>query len=140
MMTSQRRPDTSIKKGGTVMKRFLGRADRSERGFTLVELLIVVAVLGVLAAIIVPSMTGVVGHSETKASGAELSTVQAAMNTMMAKEGLSSVTAVTTATNAMTGFPDATYPLSPTYLQASTTNGTYTCTSAGVVSQASTGY
>ena len=111
-----------------------------EKGFTLVELLIVVAILGVLAAIIVPSMTGVVGHSETKAAAAELSTVQAAMNTMMAKEGLSSVTAVTTATNTMTSFPDATYPLSPNYLQTSTTSGTYTCTSAGIVSQASTGY
>ena len=110
------------------------------KGFTLVELLIVVAVLGVLAAIIVPSMTGVVEHSETKAAAAELSTVQTAMNTMMAKEGLSTVTAVTTATSTMTSFPDGTYPLSPNYLQASATNGTYTCTAAGVVTQVSTGY
>ena len=110
------------------------------KGFTLVELLIVVAVLGVLAAIIVPSMTGVVGHSETQAAAAELSTVQAAMNTMMAKEGLGTVTAVTTATSTMTSFPDGTYPLSPNYLQASATNGTYTCTAGGVVTQVSTGY
>ena len=122
------------------MKRSLGRVHRSDRGFTVVELLIVVAVLGVIAAIVVPSMTEVVGHSETKAAVAELSTVQAAMNTMMAKEGLSSVTAVTTATCNMTEFPDATYPVSPSYLRASTTNGTYTCTSGGVVTQVSTGY
>lgn len=122
------------------MKRSLRRAHGSDRGFALVELLIVVAVLGVLAAVIVPSVTGVVGHSKDKAALAELSTVQAAMNTMMAKELLSSVTAVTTATSDMTSFPDGTHPLSPSFLQGSTTTGTYTCTSVGVVSQVSTGY
>ena len=122
------------------MKRGLKRIHRNNRGFTLVELLLVVAVMGVLAAVIVPSMTGIVGHSQTKAAQAELSTVQAAMNAMMAKEGLSSVTAVSSASSNMSSFPDGTYPLYPNYLQTATTTGTYTCTSVGLVSQASTGY
>jgi len=122
------------------MKKPANRIHGSSAGFTLVEVLIVVAILAVLAGIIVPSMTGLVSHSETKAALAELSTVQAAMNAMMAKEGLSSVTAVTTPTNDMSSFPDATHPLYPNYLQTSTTKGTYTCTSSGVVTQVSTGY
>ena len=122
------------------MRRFLNAMRHDRKGFTLVEMLLVVAIMGIIAAIIVPSMTGLVGHSETKAAQAELKTVQAAMNAMMAKEGLSSVTAVTTATNNVSSFPDATYPLYPSYLQTSTTNGTYTCTTAGLVTQASTGY
>lgn len=127
-------------KGGESMRWFLRRVHHSDKGFTLVEILLVVAIMGIIAAIIVPSMTGVVGHSETKAALAEKSTVQAAMNVMMAKEGLSSVTAVAVATNDMSGFPDGTYPLYPSYLQTQTTNGTYTCATTGVVTQASTGY
>lgn len=121
------------------MKRFLKRIHRGDKGFTLMEMLIVVAILGILVAVAVPNLTGLIGHSEEKAAAAELSAVQSAMDAMMAKEELTAVTAVTTATSTMTGFPDATYPLS-TYLRKSTTNGTYTCTSAGIVSQATTGY
>lgn len=121
------------------MKRFLKRIHRGDKGFTLMEMLIVVAILGILVAVAVPNLTGLIGHSEEKAGAAELSAVQSAMDAMMAKEETSTVTAVTVATSTMTGFPDATYPLS-TYLRKSTTNGTYTCTSAGVVSQVATGY
>ena len=121
------------------MKRFLKRIHRGDKGFTLMEMLIVVAILGILVAVAVPNLTGLIGHSEEKAGAAELSAVQSAMDAMMAKEELTAVTAVTVATSGMTSFPDATYPLS-TYLRKSTTNGTYTCTSAGMVAQATTGY
>lgn len=121
------------------MKRFLKRIHRGDKGFTLMEMLIVVAILGILVAVAVPNLTGLIGHSEEKAGAAELSAVQSAMDAMMAKEETSTVTAVTVATKDMTGFPDATYPLS-TYLRKSTTNGTYTCTAPGIVAQTTTGY
>jgi len=122
------------------MKFFLKRIHRNNKGFTLVELLIVVAIMGVLAGIITPRFVGVVGHTETQAAAAEEATVQTAMDAMMAKESLTSVTAVTSATSTMSSFPSATYPLYPNYFRESTTKGTYTCTDTGLVAQASTGY
>ena len=122
------------------MRRFLKRIHQGNKGFTLVEKLIVVAIIGILAAVIMPRFVGVVGHAETQAAAAEEAMVQTAMDTMMAKEGLSSLTAVTTATSAMGSFPDATHPLYSNYFRTATTTGTYTCDDTGLVTQASTGY
>ena len=121
------------------MRRFLKRV-RSNKGFTLVEILIVVAVIGVLAGVIIPRFAGVLEHSQVMASAQESAMVQTAMDTMMAKESLATVTVVGTATTDMSGFPDGTNPLFPDYFRTSTTTGTYTCSDSGLVTQASGGY
>ncbi len=120
------------------MKRFLKRILRGNQGFTLIELLIVIAIIGVLAAVVIPNVTGLVGQGETEGAKAELVTIQTAMDTMMAKEGLSSVTA-TEATSNMAAFPTGNV-LYPNYLRTQTAKGTYSCSTTGLVTQATTGY
>jgi prepilin-type N-terminal cleavage/methylation domain-containing protein len=115
------------------------RHSKGERGFTLVELLIVFTLLAVLAAIMVPSVAGFVQYGHTQAAAAELSVVQTAMDAMMAKDNIATVTAATT-TKDMSSFPDVTHPLYPGYLRFTSTTGNYTCSTSGLVSQNATGY
>ena len=124
--------------GGSIMQKFLKRIHRDSRGFTLVELLIVVAILGVLSAVVLPNVTGLAGEGQTEAAKAELVTVQTAMDTMMAKSGISSVNE-TSATSNMSAFPTGS-ALYPNYLRTAATKGTYSCTTTGLVTQADDGY
>ena len=82
---------------------------RGEKGFTLIELLIVVAILGVLAAVVIPNVGRFIGRGESEASDTEFSNVQAAVQAMMVDNGLATLpNPVGVATSDMSAFPDST--------------------------------
>ncbi len=117
--------------------RLRDKVRRGEKGFTLVELLIVVAVLGVLVAIVTASFPGLLGGAQSNSAAAELDIVQTAVDAKMAATSSSSVTAVTTATSDM----DTLYSLyTDGYMRELTANVTYTMDTTVKVTQATTGY
>ncbi len=58
------------------MKKFIGQ----DKGFTLIEILIAIALLAVIAAIVVPNTTGFLGRGQSEAYKAEKKTIQAAVD------------------------------------------------------------
>jgi len=111
------------------------RMHREERGFTLVELLIVVTILGILAAVVTTSLIGLTATAKTNACAEELRTVQTAVDALMAKNNIVAVTAqAAPGTTLMTGVIGGGEALSPNYLRQTNTKGGYFWTAAGAVS------
>jgi len=76
-----------------LIKKGLGRVGRDEKGFTLIEMLVVVGIIVALAAIVVPLVISFAGSGEEAAQAGEVETVQTAIQSLMVDNDLSSVTA-----------------------------------------------
>ena len=81
---------------------------RRQKGFTLIELLIVVAILGALAAIVIPNVGRFIGRGEAEAALTEEQNIQSAVVAMMVDNQLSELPnpVDTVDTNDMSAFPD----------------------------------
>ena len=76
------------------LKKLVSRIPGGQKGFTLIEMIVVVGIIAVLAAVIVPNIGKFIGSGEQGAKNAESESVQTAMNAMNAMMADKSITAV----------------------------------------------
>ena len=76
-----------------------------QKGFTLIEILLVITILGVLAAIAVPNLISFLDTGKTEAMETERDSVQAAMIAVMMDNGITSVTPRAAPLGDLTGWP-----------------------------------
>jgi len=112
----------------------LRRINKGERGFTLVELLVTIAILGTLFGIVTLALNGLANNSTANIKAAELSQVQTAVDIYLASNypGTTAITARTAAAVVATADTDAAFK---SYLRSLPTQYSYSWDTAGNVTQ-----
>jgi MSHA pilin protein MshA len=105
---------------------------RNQKGFTLIEIIAVLVILGILAAVAIPKYMDVQNSARVKAAGGQIAEAKGRLSTAMAGYMLSNSGAIPTGANLLT-YANAMTTACPT---ASTTEGDFTfiCADMGAAS------
>jgi type IV pilus assembly protein PilA len=97
-----------------------------QKGFTLIELLIVVAILGIIAAVVIPNISGFMASGNLAAANTEAEQVKTACLGYFADHGVWPGTSASLPPNYISGVPKAVYTLDTDFgwLVTATTNST----------------
>jgi len=113
------------------MKKFIKKLAKKSEGFTLVELIVVIAILGILAGIAVPAYSGYLKKANDAAAIVKLDAIATAAQAANASNG--AISKITIATDGATVKVEVTSPVTFSTTYETDFNMYYGCTTGGDV-------
>ena len=97
------------------MKGFMKGMQSGEKGFTIIELLIVIAILGIIAAVVIPNIGGFMTSGQLAAANSEAENVKTASLAFCSEYGVWPVTTANLTPTFISGGLKATYTFDADY-------------------------